>query len=1525
MNRVNHQRRGGKRNQTAALLQQEHELFEGGPVVVFQWQNQANWPVEYVSANVQDMLGYSVEEFAQGQVLYANLIHPADVERVAAEVFAASRNTPTRFEHQPYRLIRRSGEIIWVLDHTTIRRDASGLITHYLGYLVNITTLKNTEEALRESQERLELALRGAELGTWDWNIQTGEVFFNERWANMLGYAPDELEPHVNSWRQLMHPDEESTIMRTLDTHLAGRSTLYRAEQRLRTKSGEWKWILDTGKVITRDEHGRPLRAAGVHLDIEQHKQVENALRCNEAQLREAQNLAQLGSWDLDLITRTVTWSAEVYRIFGTQPNTFTPTVEAVEAFVHPDDRADFRSHRATMFAETAPSIFDHRIIRPDGELRHVQVRAQATVNSCGKPIRVTGTVQDITVRKQMEDTLRQNEAQLRALIDHAPLSIVSMDPAGKVLIWNNAAERIYGWTAAEALGQRMPAVPPDRQTQFDEFLVQLYQGRSIDYSEVPGVRKDGTHIQLALAGAPLRNATGQVTALLGMAADITEHKHAEELVRQHNNFLTALYETTLDLLNRREIADLLPTIVERAAAILDAPISELMLKDGDELVVHACTIDHPALKGDRSRREEARLSWQAHDTRQPVTLKDYATWPERRSLYDGLELHAVADFPIMAGDDCVGVLALGRTQPDRPFTPDEIQQGRLFSQLAALVLDNANLYNRARRELTERTQAETALRQNEEKYRTLVETLSEGVALNELIYDEHGDAIDYRILEVNPAFHAVANYAGPIVGQLATEIYGLPRDYITAFWRSHRDATVTQFTELAGPLNDRYYFIATSPIVNDRFVTSFFDITERRRAEEALRDSNTQYRIQSQRLAALITNLPEGVLIETPQRGVQHVNQNFCNLFGLNVPPAALIGADCRLAALQIKDLFVHSEDFLASIETALNSGGRVLNQELALRDGRVFERDYIPVEIGPAQHEHVWLYRDITARKQADHALRESQSLYHSLVEVSPLCICRKDQDGRFTFANRRFLEETQTTLDDLIGKTDYDLHPLDLAEKYRTDDRAVMASGQVTELIEERSLSDGTAVSAVQSVKTPIYDGAGQISGVQISFWDITERLRIAAAEREQRTLAEALRDTAAAVNSTLDLNEVFDRILASVERVIPHDAANVMLIDEHGQARIVRHRGFQPHGLQPQVEEVRFQVNEVANLHHMFTTGRPLAIPDTRLYPAWINLPDLHPTVSHVGAPLRVKDRVIGFLNADSSTVNFYTDKHAERLQVFAEQVAMAVENARLYEQVQRHSQQLEARVRERTIELVAANERLTELDRLKDEFLSRTTHELRTPLAAIKLYLGLLDKGRPERREAYLQTLRQEADRLNTLIEDVLTFAQINRHTPAANVEPIELRPWLNEQRAHWERLSSSRGLAFRLTLAPDTPCVRANDELLIQALNRLVINAVNYTAAGQITVTSAAYKVNDRCWAVIKVQDTGPGIAPDELPRIFQRFYRGRAASNFKTPGVGVGLSISHEIAEKLGGRLTVETQLGAGSTFTLWLPAAAQ
>ncbi len=171
----------------------------------------------------------------------------------------------------------------------------------------------------------------------------------------------------------------------------------------------------------------------------------------------------------------------------------------------------------------------------------------------------------------------------------------------------------------------------------------------------------------------------------------------------------------------------------------------------------------------------------------------------------------------------------------------------------------------------------------------------------------------------------------------------------------------------------------------------------------------------------------------------------------------------------------------------------------------------------------------------------------------------------------------------------------------------------------------------------------------------------------AEREQRALAEALRDTAAALNSTLNFDEVLDRILANVGKVVPHTTSSVLLI-ESGVGRIARCRGFAERGQEETVLRLRFPVAGLLKLQRMVETGQPLAVADVRSYPGWIDVPETRWISSHTSALIRVKGQVIGMLNLDSDTPGFFTESHARRLQVFADQAAIAIENAQLYDEL-----------------------------------------------------------------------------------------------------------------------------------------------------------------------------------------------------------------------------------------------------------------
>jgi len=150
-------------------------------------------------------------------------------------------------------------------------------------------------QALKESEERLELALRGADLGLWDWKVMTGELIVNQRCAEMLGYTLDEMEPHVRWYEESLHPDEKSRVMEEMSAHLRGKTPLFEAEHHLRTKSGDWIWILSRGRVVERAEDGKAVRATGSNLDITRRKQAEEQRAKLETQLLQSQKMDAIG------------------------------------------------------------------------------------------------------------------------------------------------------------------------------------------------------------------------------------------------------------------------------------------------------------------------------------------------------------------------------------------------------------------------------------------------------------------------------------------------------------------------------------------------------------------------------------------------------------------------------------------------------------------------------------------------------------------------------------------------------------------------------------------------------------------------------------------------------------------------------------------------------------------------------------------------------------------------------------------------------------------------------------------------------------------------------------------------------------------------------------------------------------------------------------------------------------------------------------------------------------------------------
>ncbi|MDX2217191.1 MAG: response regulator [Oculatellaceae cyanobacterium bins.114] len=220
----------------------------------------------YFGLQQQDLIGKS----------YVPVIFEADRETVSQQVQSISIKNPIiTIDNR----VVVNGEIRWTQWVTRLLSNQTGDVLELQAVGRDITTLKQIEEALRLSENRLKLALEASGDGLWEWNIATGEVYLDSNWSGMLGYEADELPCHVSTWQQLIHPDDQSWVTEMLNAHLADSTKPYSFEYRVRTKLGDWKWIANYGKVVAYDPQGMPLRMVGTHKDISDRKQTEDQLR----------------------------------------------------------------------------------------------------------------------------------------------------------------------------------------------------------------------------------------------------------------------------------------------------------------------------------------------------------------------------------------------------------------------------------------------------------------------------------------------------------------------------------------------------------------------------------------------------------------------------------------------------------------------------------------------------------------------------------------------------------------------------------------------------------------------------------------------------------------------------------------------------------------------------------------------------------------------------------------------------------------------------------------------------------------------------------------------------------------------------------------------------------------------------------------------------------------------------------------------------------------------------------------------
>ncbi len=398
--------------------------------------------------------------------------------------------------------------------------------------------IKERGRSLAESERRLKSILDNSSALVYMKDLEGRYVFVNREFELLFRTSLEQMDGRTN--HDLL-PKEAADSLKENDSIVLARRTNLEFEESLPLPGGVRTYI--SMKFPLLSEEGVPYAVCCISTDITERKRVDTALRKSEERLRKAQELARMGSWEWDIPENTLWWSDEIYRIFGLNPKEFGATYEAFLESVHPDDREFVKLSVERSFHHNKPYSIDHRIVRPDGTVRIVHEEAELLTDPQGRPLRMIGTVQDLTEQKTAEFEQRK----LSAVLEHSVNLLFITDRDGAIQYVNPTFELVTGYTKEEIIGQTPRVLSSGEATNalYQELWKTILSGRTWR-STLKNRKRNGTYYWANSVITPIRDEKGQITHFLAVQEDVTEKMMNEERL----NYLAGHDELT-GLMNR--------------------------------------------------------------------------------------------------------------------------------------------------------------------------------------------------------------------------------------------------------------------------------------------------------------------------------------------------------------------------------------------------------------------------------------------------------------------------------------------------------------------------------------------------------------------------------------------------------------------------------------------------------------------------------------------------------------------------------------------------------------------------------------------------------------------------------------------------------------------------------------------------------------------------------------------------------------------------------------------------------------